>query len=61
MSKKLSININDVKSISELSLSIDLKSGLICFVGANGSGKSTILNVLSQVVEGSRIDKYFSD
>ncbi len=52
MSKKLTVNIKDVKSISELSLSIDLKPGLICFVGANGSGKSTILNVLSQVVEG---------
>lgn len=61
MSKKLTVNIKDVKSISELSLSIDLKPGLICFVGANGSGKSTILNVLSQVVEGGRIDKYFSD
>ncbi|EKN3987217.1 TPA: AAA family ATPase [Yersinia enterocolitica] len=59
--KKLEVKIKDVKAINELSLSVDLKPGLICLVGGNGSGKSTILNTISQLVDQSNINKLFFD
>ncbi|RUR94098.1 AAA family ATPase [Pectobacterium versatile] len=58
---KLEVKVKDVKSISDLSISIELKPGLTCLVGGNGSGKSTILNIFSQIVEGNKIERHFSD
>lgn len=59
--KKIEIQINNLKSIKSLTLKLNLKPGLICIVGGNGSGKTTILSVISQLIEKSDINKIFFD
>lgn len=59
--KKLSVKIRNLKAISELEMSLDIKPGLICFVGSNGAGKSTVLNVLSQLINKANIGRLFFD
>lgn len=60
-SKGLSVSIRNLKAISELQMSLDIKPGLICFVGGNGAGKSTVLNVLSQLINKANIGRLFFD
>jgi energy-coupling factor transporter ATP-binding protein EcfA2 len=60
-SKKLSVKIRNLKAISELEMSLDIKPGLTCFVGSNGAGKSTVLNVLSQLINKANIGRLFFD
>ncbi|WP_312624522.1 ATP-binding protein [Scandinavium sp.] len=42
-----------------MSLAIDFKPRLVCLVGGNGSGKSTILNAISQLIDQSNVNKIF--
>ncbi|WP_297486006.1 AAA family ATPase [uncultured Photobacterium sp.] len=59
--KNLSIEISNIKSINDFSMNFDLKPGLICLVGANGTGKSTILNAISLLMNPNKINTIFFD
>lgn len=46
----LTITIKNVKSISDFELSLPLQKGIFALIGNNGTGKSTIINCLAQLV-----------
>lgn len=46
--EQLSVQINNVKNIKSANLELPLEKGISVIVGGNGSGKSTILQALSQ-------------
>lgn len=46
----LTMNIRKIKGISELSFEIPVEAGIYALVGSNGCGKSTILQVLAQLI-----------
>jgi ABC-type cobalamin/Fe3+-siderophores transport system ATPase subunit len=46
----LEVNIHNLKGIEKCSIEIPLDNGVYALVGGNGSGKSTVLQALAQVV-----------
>ena len=46
----LNIKIEQLKNINAIELNLPIEKGLYAITGANGTGKSTIMTVLSKVV-----------
>ena len=53
MNNKLNIKIEQLKNINNIELNLPIETGLYAITGANGTGKSTIMTVISKVGEGS--------
>lgn len=49
--KKLSIEIVDVQHIEHMSAVFDLNDSVICIVGRNGCGKTTLIRALRNLVQ----------
>lgn len=56
----LNIKIKKLKNIDSLELSLPIERGLFALTGANGTGKSTIMRVISKLVQGSAYNKFQS-
>lgn len=54
----LSLHLNNVHHLSNLSLDLPLTNGITCLAGANGMGKSTVLSCLSQCIRQSALDNF---
>lgn len=54
--KELEIEINNIKNIKQGKLSIPLRRGIYGIIGNNGTGKSTIMTCLAQVVFSHSLD-----
>lgn len=54
----LNIEISDIKNVKHFKLDIPLKKGLYAIVGSNGSGKSTIMQAISQLVRKSSLNNF---
>ncbi|OWS75305.1 hypothetical protein CBW22_12665 [Pantoea sp. VS1] len=50
----ISININDIKNISNAQIEVPFEGGLYGFVGGNGCGKSTLMLILSVLLSERR-------
>lgn len=48
--KELYIEINEIKNIKKAQISIPLNRGIYGIIGNNGTGKSTIMTCLAQIV-----------
>lgn len=48
--REVVLKINEIKNIKKGELSFPINKGIYCIVGANGSGKSTIMRALAQMV-----------
>ena len=48
--KELELEINEIKNIKKGKFSLPMDKGIYCLVGTNGSGKSTIMMCLAQMV-----------
>ena len=59
--KNLKIIVKGIKNISEATFEFPLEKSLNLIVGANGSGKSTILLALSQAIARSSLKTLKSD
>ena len=59
--EQLSVQINNVKNIKSANLEFPLKKGISVIVGGNGSGKSTILQALSQSFVSSSLGQLNED
>lgn len=57
MNKYLSLNINNIKNIKSANIQLPIEKGLYAIVGDNGSGKSTIMYILSQLVRRSSLSQ----
>ena len=53
MNNKLNIKIEQLKNIDNIELNLPIETGLYAITGANGTGKSTIMTVISKVVRNS--------
>ncbi len=53
--ENLTLNIRNIKNIKECTITIPINKGIYCIVGANGSGKSTIMRALAQTVFSSSL------
>lgn len=53
----LNVSIKNIKNIKSLKLEIPIEKGVYSIVGSNGSGKSTIMLALSQLVRKSSLKK----
>ena len=51
MNNKLNIKIEQLKNINNIELNLPIETGLYAITGANGTGKSTIMTVISKVVQ----------
>ena len=56
----LEITIKNLKNIKHLNFQMPLEVGLYAFTGGNGSGKSTIFNVIAKSVYSAALDNHFS-
>ena len=54
----LNIEITKLKNIDSLKLSLPIKKGLFALTGANGTGKSTIMRVISKLVRASAYNTF---
>lgn len=54
----MSLQIENIKNIKNFSISIPISKGIYCIVGANGSGKSTIMRALAQSVFSSSLQEF---
>lgn len=48
--EKIQIKIHNIKHIKDADISIPIENGIYTFVGANGTGKSTLMLCLSRLV-----------
>lgn len=55
----LSININNIKSISSLTINLPLKKGLYGITGQNASGKSTLVTCAASAFFNMQMNEYF--
>ena len=53
MDNILKIKIERLKNINAIELNLPIEKGLYAITGANGTGKSTIMTVISKVVRDS--------
>ena len=58
MNKNLKIKIEGVKNINFLELSLPVEKGLYAITGANGTGKSTIMTVVSKLIRSSAFNRF---
>lgn len=58
MNKNLKIRIERVKNINFLELSLPVEKGLYAITGANGTGKSTIMTVVSKLIRSSAFNRF---
>lgn len=54
----LNIKITKLKNIDSLNMTLPIERGLFALTGANGTGKSTIMRVISKLVHGSAYNKF---
>ena len=55
--ENLEIKIHNIKNITDFEIEIPISKGIYCFVGANGTGKSTIMRALAQSVYPSSLQE----
>lgn len=58
MNNKLNIKIEQLKNINTIELNLPIETGLYAITGANGTGKSTIMTVISKVVRNSAFNVF---
>lgn len=58
MSNILNIKIERLKNINSIELDLPIEKGLYAITGANGTGKSTIMTVVSKVIRKSAFDVF---
>ena len=58
MNNKLNIKIEQLKNINNIELNLPIETGLYAITGANGTGKSTIMTVISKVVRNSAFNVF---
>ena len=51
----LKVEINQIKNIEKCQFELPIEKGIYCIVGANGSGKSTVLSCVAQTVFSSSL------
>ena len=56
----LNIQITKLKNIDKLSISLPIEKGLFALTGSNGTGKSTIMRVISKIVHSSAYNTFQS-
>lgn len=54
---ELLFKIHNIKNIADFEIKIPISKGIYCFVGANGTGKSTIMRALAQSVYPSSLQE----
>lgn len=54
----LNVKIENIKNIKFIELNLPIKKGLYAITGANGTGKSTIMTVVSKVIRKSAFDRF---
>ncbi|MDE6878050.1 MAG: ATP-binding protein [Odoribacter sp.] len=54
----LNIKIEKIKNINFIELNLPIQKGLYAISGANGTGKSTIMTVVSKVIRNSAFDRF---
>lgn len=59
-SNVLEVAIKNLKNIEDLNVALPLDKGIYAFTGNNGSGKSTIFNVIAKTVYSSALENHFS-
>ena len=60
MSNILNIKIERLKHINSIELNLPIKKGLYAITGANGTGKSSIMTVVSKVIRKSAFEVFQS-
>ena len=58
MNNKLNIKIEQLKNINNIELNLHIETGLYAITGANVTGKSTIMTVISKVVRNSAFNVF---
>ena len=48
--QELSVSIDNVKGLDHLKLTLPLEAGIYAITGNNGTGKSTIINCMAQMI-----------
>lgn len=59
MNETITLEINNLRGIVDIKISLPIKKGVYAITGNNGIGKSTVLNALSRIVYKQALNSYF--